>query len=192
MRAPHYAKPLTTRGKQHIIDFTMEDITSLSREELLKLVEAYARSWLAHDGCWFLAAEEKYGIDIAMELDTRSWERFSPAEARRIMRSFDIAPHGGLVALEKALGYRLYAAVNRQEAEWIDERTLVFRMVECRVQTARRRKGLQDFPCKPVGIVEYGGFARTIDPRIRTRCLTCPPDPVTDCYCAWEFTLDEV
>ncbi len=85
---------------------TMEDITALPREELLKLVEAYARSWLAHDGCWFLAAEEKYGIDKAMELDTRSWERFSPAEARRIMRTFDIALSGGLVALEKALGYR--------------------------------------------------------------------------------------
>jgi len=169
----------------------MEDITALSREELLKLVQAYARSWLAHDGCWFLAAEEKYGMDTAMELDTRSWERFSPAEARRIMRTFDIAPNGGLVSLEKALGYRLYAAVNRQEAEWVDEHTLVFRMVECRVQTARRRKGLPDFPCKPVGIVEYSGFARAIDPRIQTRCLTCPPDPVTECYCAWEFTLDE-
>ena len=175
----------------------MEEIYDLSREELLKLVKAYARNWLAHDGCWFLAAEEKYGMDKAMELDIRSWERFSPAEARRIMRTFDIAcpttgaPKGGLASLEKALGYRLYAAVNRQEAEWVDEQTLIFRMVECRVQTARRRKGLPDFPCKPVGIVEYGGFARAIDPRIQTRCLTCPPDPVTDCYCAWEFTLDE-
>ncbi|MCG2769578.1 MAG: DUF6125 family protein [Anaerolineae bacterium] len=46
----------------------MEDPTNLSRPELLKLVQAYAQSWLAHDGCWFLAAEEKYGIDTAMEL----------------------------------------------------------------------------------------------------------------------------
>ena len=169
----------------------MEDIKEMSREELLKLVRAYAENWLAHDGCWFLAAEEQYGMETAMDLDIRSWERFSQAEARRIMRTFDIAPHGGLAALEKALGYRLYAAVNRQEVEWINEHTLVFRMVECRVQATRRKKGLPDFPCKPVGIVEYSTFARTIDPRIRTRCVTCPPDPITDCYCAWEFTVQE-
>lgn len=168
----------------------MEYIRTLSRDELLKLIEVYAKNWLAHDGCWFLAAEERYGMDVAIALDARSWERFSPAEARRIMKSFDIPPNGGLKALEKALRYRLYAAVNRQEIEWVNERTMIFRMVECRVQTTRRRKGLPDFPCKPVGIIEYSQFASTVDPRIRTRCLSCPPDPVTDHYCAWEFSLE--
>lgn len=64
-------------------------------------------------------------------------------------------------------------------------------MRDCRVQSARRRKGLPDFPCKPVGIVEYTVFARTIDPRLRTRCITCPPDPrVGELACSWEFTLE--
>jgi len=67
---------------------------------------------------------------------------------------------------------------------------LVFRMKDCRVQAARKRKGLPDFPCKPVGLVEYSGFARTIDPRIETHCLGCPPDPHPDgWYCSWEFRL---
>ena len=52
----------------------------------------------------------------------------------------------------------------------------VFVMRDCRVQSARKRKGLPDFPCKSVGVVEYGEFAKTIDPRIRTRCIACPPD----------------
>ena len=64
-------------------------------------------------------------------------------------------------------------------------------MIECRVQSARKRKGLPDFPCKPVGTVEYSQFARTIDPRIKTRCLQCPPDSTEGrgCVCAWEFTI---
>ena len=74
---------LTTDAPQRIMTSIMKDLQSMSREELVELVRAYARNWLAHDGCWFLAAEEKYGIDTAMELDMRSWERFSPAEARR-------------------------------------------------------------------------------------------------------------
>lgn len=130
-------------------------------------------------------------MDTAIEMDMRSWERFSVAEAGRIMKAFDIPEGGGLEALEKSLDYRLYAGINEQQAEWIDEGTLEFRMVDCRVQSARRRKGLLDFPCKPVGIVEYAKFAETIDPRIKTECVACPPDEVKGAYCIWRFRLQE-
>ncbi|HEC23621.1 MAG TPA: hypothetical protein ENI95_11980 [Chloroflexi bacterium] len=169
----------------------MSDLDDLPREELLKLLDIYAKNWLAHDGAWFLAAEERFGMETAIELDIRSWERFSVSEAKRIMRAFDIPEGGGLEALERALRYRLYARVNEQAARWTEDGALEFRMVECRVQSTRRRKGLPDFPCKPVGLMEYSQFARTIDPRIRTECLACPPDSVGDAYCVWRFTLRE-
>jgi hypothetical protein len=146
---------------------------------------------MAHDGCWFLAAEARFGIETAIDLDRESWRRFSSAEARRIMEAFAIPSGGGLRALEKALGYRLYAMVNEQAAAWADDGSLQFRMIECRVQSTRRRKGLPDFPCKSVGIVEYTEFAKAIDPRIKMECLVCPPDPIGDSYCAWRFTLQD-
>ncbi|MBI3761622.1 MAG: hypothetical protein HY260_07135, partial [Chloroflexi bacterium] len=150
-------------------------LEDLSREDLIKLVEVHARNWLAHDGCWFLAAEERFGMETAIELDTRSWACFSPAEARRIMQAFDIGEGGGLDALEKALDYRLYATINRQAAERAGKDILRFRMVECRVQQARQRKGLPPFACKPVGLVEYTQFARAVDPRLETTCVHAPP-----------------
>ncbi len=165
-------------------------LEEFSREELIKLLEIYAKNWLAHDGCWFLAVEEKYGLKTAMELDERSWACFSPAEARRIMQTFDIPEQGGLDAVERALEYRLYATVNRQTSERVDGSTLRFRMVECRVQQARQRKGLQLFPCKPVGLTEYSHFARTIDPSVKTICVHAPPDPVTDAFCEWQFCVN--
>ncbi len=164
-------------------------LDDLSREELIKLVEIYAKNWLAHDGCWFLAVEEKHGIEEAIELDTRSWGCFSPVEARRIMQAFGVEAEGGLEALEKALQYRLYATVNRQIAERVGDSTLRFRMVECRVQQARQRKGLAAFPCKSVGQVEYSQFASTVDGRIETVCRHAPPDPVDGEFCEWEFRL---
>ena len=165
-------------------------LRQLSKDELIDLLEDAAKNWLAHDGLWFLAAEEKFDMETAIELDERAWERFTVIEAKRIMRRLGIGSGGGLEALGKALEYRLYAHINVQETIRVDERTLVFRMNDCRVQAARKRKGLPDFPCKPVGLVEYAGFARTIDPRIRTRCIACPPDAHPDDYwCAWEFTL---
>jgi len=168
----------------------MEALENLSKEELLKLIQVYAKNWLAHDGCWFLAAEEKHGMDTAIELDTKSWERFAVSEAKRIMSEFNIPVNGGLKALEKAFQYRLYASINKQEIEWVNEKKMIFKMIECRVQKLRRQKNLPDFPCKSVGIVEFTNFAKTIDPRIKTKCISCPPDKVTDFYCGWEFSIE--
>ena len=164
----------------------------LPREALLKLIDAYAKAWQAMDGAYFLALEKKYGMDVAIEMDEEAWRIFSPIEAKRIMREFGIPENGGLAALEKALNYRVYAALNIQSTEFVGSNRLIFKMHECRVQVARNRKGLPDFPCKSVGIIEYEEFAKTIDPRIRTRCISCPPDPhPSDYYCAWEFSLEE-
>ena len=168
----------------------MINLDDLSREDLLRLLDVYAKNWLAHDGCWFLALEERFGIETAIEMDIRSWERFAAAEARRIMEAFGIPENGGLAALEQALGYRLYARLNRQEVLWTDDGALEFQMTDCRVQSARRRKGLPDFPCKPVGLMEYTTFARAVDPRIATTCLVCPPDDTGDIFCRWRFTLE--
>ncbi|MFX1254699.1 MAG: DUF6125 family protein [Promethearchaeota archaeon] len=162
-----------------------------SREDLIKLIKTYAKLWLAHDGCWFLAAEKKYGMDTAIELDTLSWEQFTVIEAKRIMETFKLPKNGGLETLKRALGLRLYASINVQEIEE-QKSHIIFRMKECRVQSARKRKGLPDFPCKSVGLVEYTGFAKTIDPRIKTECIACPPDPhPEDFYCVWRFSIED-
>ena len=131
-------------------------------------------------------------MEAAIELDKVAWSSFTVIEAKRIMKRLGLEPGGGIPALIRALGFRLYARVNEQEVAAVSDKRCVFRMKACRVQEARRRQGLSDFPCKPVGIVEYGGFARTIDHRIRTTCLSCPPDPKPpEAWCVWEFTIDD-
>ncbi|MBM3296029.1 MAG: hypothetical protein FJY83_00335 [Candidatus Aminicenantes bacterium] len=162
----------------------------LSSAELKHWLRDAALNWLAHDGLWFRAVEEALGLEKAIALDKKAWESFTVIEAKRIMKRLSIPPGGGIPSLVRALEGRLYALINVQEVSEADERRCVFRMKACRVQEARRKQGLADFPCKEVGIVEYSGFARTIDPRIETRCLHCPPDPhPQDSYCAWEFIL---
>jgi hypothetical protein len=77
---------------------------------------------------------------------------------------------GGLLALKRDLGFRLYAHISVQEIIEMDEKRF----------------------CKEVGIVEYSEFARAIDPRIETPCVACPPDPHPDEYwCAWEFSIEQ-
>ena len=166
-------------------------LEQMSREQLIRLAIDDAKNWLAHDGLWFQAVEASHGMEAAIEADRAAWERFTVVEATRILDRLGMKPGGGIPALVECLKHRLYARLNEQQAVEVTATRAVFRMVDCRVQAARRRKGLPDFPCKSVGIVEYAGFARTIDPRIRTRCIACPPDPgPRDWYCAWEFTID--
>ena len=74
----------------------------LSQDELIDLLEDAAKNWLAHDGLWFLAAEERFGMETAIELDRAAWERFTVVEARRIMQRLGIEPGGGIPALKKA------------------------------------------------------------------------------------------
>lgn len=166
-------------------------IEDLTREELLELVKMYGRNWLAHDGCWFLAAEEKYGMETAISLDTESWRNFTVVEAQRIRQFLGLGETPGIEGLARALRFRLYATVNEDEIVISpDGQSLEYRVRTCRVQMARRRKGLADFPCKSVGIVEYGLFASAIDPRLTTEAVSCPPEITRpDHYCIWRFTL---
>jgi hypothetical protein len=169
-----------------------EILNALSKETLIEMLEDAAKNWLAHDGLWFQAVENHSGMQTAIELDKQAWISFTQIEARRIMRRHGIEPGGGIDALKQALQFRLYARINDQSLIHQDEKTLRFEMNDCRVQSARKRKGLDDFPCKPVGIAEYAYFAHTIDPRIRTKVIACPPDPhPEEYYCAWQFTLED-
>jgi len=168
-----------------------EHLSTLSKEQLIGMLEDAAKSWLAHDGLWFLAAEAEHDLATAIELDRQAWERFTVLEAKRIMKRHGIGSDAGLAGLKQALSYRLYAHLNVQEVVDETEQSFVFRMCDCRVQAARHRDGRPDFPCKPVGLVEYAGFARTIDGRIKTECICCPPDEHPEgCYCAWRFSLE--
>lgn len=169
-----------------------EKIRALPREKLIELLIDASKNWLAHDGLWFRAVEDRFGLETALELDKNAWERFAVIEAKRILKHLGMESGGGIPALVTALQYRLYAHINVQEIIDISEIRCVFRMNRCRVQEARQRQGLPDFPCKSVGIVEYSLFAKTIDSRILTKCLCCPPDDhPSDFYCAWEFTIPE-
>jgi hypothetical protein len=179
-------------GAQKTGDEGVRLLYELTKEELVQIIVDDAKNWLAHDGLWFQEVERRYGMDAALAVDIEAWRKFTVIEAKRIMSRLKLEPGQGIPALVECLKHRFYARINLQEAIEVTDNRAVFRMLDCRVQSARRRKGMAEHPCKSVGIVEYGEFARTIDPRIVTRCIACPPDPVPDeFWCAWEFTLQD-
>ncbi len=165
-------------------------VKDLPEEKLDELMEGAAINWLANDGVWFQAVEFEYGMNEAKRCNDSAWAHFSPMEAWSIKRMLGLPEQAGLEGLKKALQYRLYAYINKQSFTEETANSFIFRMNECRVQLARKRKGLDDYPCKSGGMVEYTRFAETIDSRIKTECIACPPDPhPAEYYCAWKFSI---
>ena len=168
-----------------------ETLSALTKEELMELIEIYSKNWLAMDGVWFQSIERKLGMDEAMYHDEEAWRRFTVIEAKRIKKFLHLEEQAGLEGLAKALRLRFYANINKDAVE-IEGNTLTYTAIDCRVQTARSRKGMPFHPCKSVGIIEYREFAKVIDPRFICQCVSCYPD-ITDetCCCKWKFTLEE-
>jgi len=177
------------------LGFEMRDnipkiLLDMPKEKILNLMGEMGKNWLAGDGLWFQEVERQYGMWDAKRCNDSCWTRFSPLEAWSIKQFLNMPEEAGIEGLKKALQFRIYARINVQSI--VDEKPneIIFQMNECRVQTARKRKGLEDYPCKSVGLVEYRSFAETIDRRIKTTCISCPPDHhPEEWFCAWRFTL---
>ncbi|HLO77450.1 MAG TPA: DUF6125 family protein [Magnetospirillum sp.] len=167
-------------------------LTDMAPEQLSKLLEALAVNWLALDGVWFQAVETREGMDAAKAVNDACWAHFSPLEAARIKELQNLPEAGGLEALAGTFLHRMYGAINEQKVFFDSDGSLVMQMTKCRVQNARQRKGLPDYPCKSAGVVEYSTFASTVDSRIECECIACPPDPhPADYFCAWRFRIKD-
>lgn len=179
-------------------------VGDMSQAQLMAFIRDIAKIWLTSDGLWFQEIERRFSMDEAKAVNDSCWALFGPMEAFKLKKflglgkppdihspedpSAPVHTQQALRALEKTLPLRVYSLINPHESEWEDDKTLVWKMLGCRVQEARLRKGLDHYPCKSAGIVEYGRFAEGIHPGIRTECLVCPPDELPEgLACAWRF-----
>lgn len=179
------------------LDFEMKDgipasLLELPEDTMNSLRENVAANWLANDGIWFQTVEFMNSMTDAKSCNDSCWEKFSPLEAWSIKRFLGLPENHGLEGLKQALQFRLYAFINKQSITDETESSFIFRMNDCRVQSARKRKGLDDYPCKSAGRIEFSTFAEAIDLRIRTECIACPPDKhPEEWYCSWKFYLQK-
>jgi len=179
-----------------LFGFTMENglpssLLAMDDKTLTDLRDRVAKNWLANDGIWFQTVENHEGMNEAKRCNDSCWAHFSPFEAASIKTFLGLGENPGLAGLKKALAFRVYGCINKQSIVEETATSFIFRMDECRVQSARTRKGLADYPCKSGGLVEYAYFARAIDKRIRMECVSCPPDAhPPDYHCAWKFILE--
>ena len=164
-------------------------LVNMEKEKLIGLIKAMSFNWLASDGVWFRTVEGNHDMYTSKRCNDTCWTRYSPVEAAMIKSFLQLPQQSGLDGLEQALSFRLYAHINEQTIERSGDE-LILRMVKCLVQATRRHKGLPDYPCKSAGVAEFPAFAKMIDSRIRTECISCPPDEHPKAWvCAWRFYI---
>ena len=174
-----------------LIDGIPEALFNMPKEKLTELIEGLGLNWLAGDGVWFQSVETKHGMLDAKRCNDSCWAWFSPFEAWSIKELLNLPQQSGIEGLKKALQMRLYAKINVQSIIDENHNSIIFQMSDCRVQAARKSKGMDDYPCKSAGMVEYTNFAQAIDSRIKTQCIGCPPDDhPKEWFCAWRFSIE--
>lgn len=149
------------------------DHSSISTE---KLVELCSRSAYTLDGLWFTLVEEKFGRDTALEIDVEVWRRLCLIQAKRIRKYFPGDEGSSLRNLIRVIELDPIMAIFKAEVVKLTDKHAVLRFTDCPPQKARIRDGRGEFPCKPVGVAFLSSYAEVIDPNIKVRCLTCPPD----------------
>lgn len=166
-------------------------LMDMDTEKMELFIETLSLNWLFNDGIWFQNIEFEYGMNDAKRCNHSCWSNFSPFEARCIKNLIGLEENPGLDGLKKALYQRIYSNINTQSIAEEEKNSFVFQMNKCWVQEKRKSRGLDDYPCKSAGLVEYAYFAREIDKRIKTECIGCPPDTHPDKWvCAWKFYMD--
>ena len=164
------------------------DFSKFTKEELIELMKVHNRLTLTLDGLWFVAAEKKYGLDAAIELDIMAWEGYGFREARRLKKFLgveeptinDIGKMMMLSPVFAFLGPKVEIKGNKG----------ILTVTDCLPQKARVRDGRGEFECKPVGLAYFKTFCEEISPHLKWKCVVCPPDEhPPDVWCQWEFEL---
>ena len=166
-------------------------IKKIPEEKLSDFIFMHLRNMWAVDGFYYLFIEEKYGTEIATDIDRRVWEVMGKIEARKIRDLFKIKGKD-IPSMMKALSYSGWSMDLEDKEVIIEKNKAILRNVKCRVQNTRLKKGLKEFGCKPVRFGFLKSFAKEINPNIVVKCNFCPPDSHPEnLWCEWEFKLDE-
>lgn len=164
-------------------------LDGLSPETLKKLALMYAANWQTLDGLWFGSVEAEYGLDAAVRLDLRNWQRQAAVEAQRIKEVLNLGP--GLGSVLTAVRYMSWQLVSPPfQVESREPGRVVFYYPRCPVQEGRRKRGKPEFPCQPMKLGLFTSVAGVIEPRARVSCISCPPDMHPETFwCKWELRL---
>lgn len=165
-----------------------ERIKKLAPEKIMDLLFFQVRNLWRVDGFYFLGIEEKFGTEVATEIDANCWSSLAKIEAKELKRIFGIEKVERIATLLELLTNTSWALYQTKKEIEILEDKGIFRVSSCRIQEARLKKGLEIFPCKKVRFGYLKSFVEELSSDFEVLCKSCPPDKKREGFwCEWEF-----
>jgi len=174
-------------------DLKMEDF---SKDALVRLWQAGGKLYLGLDGIWYSLIKERFGEQMALELDAEVWRRNTPLEVRRVREAMNI--HGEDVAAV----FKTYqcdpgvTGVAEIECELKNKNHGILTFKRCLSLEYFERHGetaLQKFACEVLDMKEIESYAHLFNPNIKVTPLKLPPRKSKDeIACQWEFKIEAV
>ena len=165
-------------------------LEKLSKKTLVELAKMYSRNWQSLDANWFGLVEAEFGLEAAVRLDIKSWEKQAVLEAQRIKKVLKL-DRGGLSSVLTVLSFMSWQLASPlYEIEEESPQRVVFYYSRCAIHEGRNRLNKPVFPCKTMKLGLLSNIARVVEPRAKVRCLTCPPNQHQEGFwCKWELYL---
>lgn len=164
-------------------------LKALPQEKLLEVMMFNNRNTWRVDGLYFLGIEKALGTENAARIDAEVWNAMGSLEARALKEILDLQDNN-MSAVMEALHYTSWALDQQQKEITMKGDTGILKILSCKTQLTRLKKGLPEFPCKQVRHGYLINFAGEINPEIQCTCAVCPPDPHSEnVWCEWHFVL---
>ena len=162
-------------------------LKALPHEKLIEVMMFNNRNIWRVDGLYFLGIENHFGTDAAAEIDAGVWNIMGSLEARSLKKILQIQDSTVTTVMD-ALRYTSWALDQQEKIIETKNGKGILKILNCKTQQTRLKKGLPEFPCKQVRHNYLTHFAQEINPRIECICVQCPPDDhPSDVWCEWHF-----
>ena len=161
---------------------------NMDESSLRNYIEFLLWHYRVVDSFWFISIEERFGREVAEEINDGVWTRVGPMAAKDIRKRYNIREKGleGFIKTLKLFPWTILGGHRIEQRE--DE--VILTVPECPPQVARIKRGLGEYDCKEMHMNEFVQVAKEVDPRIRIECEFAPPDPHPDkLFCKWRFYL---
>jgi len=186
-------KELPDYSGEFMPDLKLQD---LSKEALERLFHATVKLYVGLDGLWHSLIRERFGEEMARELDSEIWRRATHLEVGRVREALnikgnDLASFLKFLQVDPGAGGDIWP-----ECHWeLQNRNLAILTIQrCRGLDYYERHGDMAALEHGCGIEEWGlqGAANLFNPGIKVKCLKLPPrQSPNDMACQWEFRLEE-
>jgi len=166
-----------------------------SRGALTRLWRAAGKLYVGLDGIWYSLIRERFGEDMARELDAEIWRRETPLEVRRVREALniwgdDVASVLKFIQTDPGGG----AIFPEFQCELKDRNHGILTIKRCLGLEYYEKHGeieLQKHACEVLDAVGFSEAAHLFNPKIRVLPLKLPPRKSRDeIACQWEFKLE--